>query len=257
MSEVIVIANQKGGVGKTTTAVNLAASLAAAEYGTLLVDCDPQSNATSGVGVSPRGLETGLYQLLLSQAEPDNIIQSTSLNKLKLLPSTIDLIGAEVELIDFEDRYDRLNRVISSLNGTFDYIIIDCPPSLGMLTINSLVAADSVLVPLQCEYYALEGLSQIINTIDRIRQGFNPDLGLEGVLLTMYDSRNNLSRQVADEVRNHFKEKVFNTVIPRNVRLSESPSFGQPVLLYDIRSRGAQSYLSLAKELINRNREKK
>lgn len=254
MTKIICIANQKGGVGKTTTAVNLSASLAAAEKKTLLVDCDPQGNATSGVGYPDRDIEAGVYELILEQAEPDQVRLSTELAMLDLIPATINLIGVEVEFADLEDKHIYLSRALERFRGEYEYILIDCPPSLGILTLNALTAADSVLIPLQCEYYALEGLSQIMSTVERIKQALNPKLTVEGIVLTMYDSRNNLSSQVAGNAKEHFGDLVYKTMIPRNVRLSESPSFGQPVLLYDIRSSGAQSYLHLAKELLTRKR---
>ena len=252
MPRTICIANQKGGVGKTTTAVNLAASLAAAERRTLLVDCDPQANASSGAGLTVGSIQAGLYDLLVDRAGPDETVQSTALDHLQVLPATIDLIGVEMEFVGLPDRHLHLRKSLDQLNGQYDYILIDCPPSLGLLTLNSLVAADSVLIPLQCEYYALEGLSRIMTTISRVKATHQPKLELEGILLTMFDPRNNLSHQVKAEVTKHFGPKLFEVIIPRNVRLSESPSFGQPVLLYDIRSKGAQAYLSLAQELLER-----
>ncbi|MFQ5737083.1 MAG: ParA family protein [Thermodesulfobacteriota bacterium] len=249
MARTIAVANQKGGVGKTTTAVNLAASLAVAEKRVLLVDFDPQGNATSGLGVEKNG-SGSIYHALIGQEEIGTLVKSTELRYLKVAPSSIDLIGAELELVDAPGREFKLKECLSGIKRHFDYVIIDCPPSLSLLTVNALAAADSVLIPLQCEYYALEGISQILHTIDLIKEGLNPDLEIEGIVLTMFDSRNNLAHQVEDEIREHFKEKAFKTMIPRNVRISESPSFGKPVLLYDIHSKGALSYMELAKEML-------
>lgn len=251
MGQIIAIANQKGGVGKTTTSINLSASLAVAEKRTLLVDLDPQSNASSGVGIVSANIRHTTYQALLGQVETREVIADTGIEFLKILPSTTDLIGAEIELIGEADREARLKSALRQVRDDFDYILIDCPPSLGLLTINALTAADSVLVPLQCEYYAMEGLSQLTRTIDLIQRQLNPALSLCGILLTMFDGRNNLSHQVSDEIRRHFTDRVFKTVIPRNVRLSEAPSHGLPILQYDISSRGAEAYLALARELIH------
>jgi chromosome partitioning protein len=252
MGIVIAIANQKGGVGKTTTAINLSASLAAAERACLLVDCDPQGNATTGLGMERSELKKGLYDLLFGDGSTDELITRTALPKLHLIGATTDLVGAEVEMASLMEREFLLRKALEQLKGQYDYIFLDCPPSLGFLTVNALTASDFVLVPLQCEYYALEGLSQLLRTVKAVKRSLNPALKLIGILLTMYDLRNNLSRQVADEVRDHFKDSVFEAVIPRNVRLSEAPSHGSPIILYDIRSKGAQSYLALAKELMGK-----
>jgi chromosome partitioning protein len=237
-------------VGKTTTAVNLSASIAVAERKVLLIDVDPQGNSTSGVGLNKEGSEETIYHALLRGSGLKMVIQKTALSYLDVVISNTDLIGAEVELIQAKDREKRMDRLIKEVETDYEYVFIDCPPSLGLLTINSLTAAHSVLIPLQCEYYAMEGLGQLLKTIRLIKHALNPRLEIEGILLTMFDGRNNLSHQVADEVRRHFKEKVFRTVIPRNIRLSEAPSHGKPVLLYDIHSKGAESYLNLAREIL-------
>lgn len=252
MAKIICIANQKGGVGKTTTAVNLGASLAVAERKTLLVDMDPQGNAGSGVGIERDSLKGNVYHALLGDADPAAFIRNTDLALLDILPATEDLAGAELELVTVEERERRLARALAAVADRYDYILIDCPPSLGLLTLNAMTAAGSVLIPLQCEFYAMEGLSKMLKTIRLVKRGLNPSLAVEGILLTMFDGRNNLSRQVSEEIRNHFGETTFRTVISRNVRLSEAPSHGKPVLLYDITSRGAVGYLELAKEIIER-----
>ncbi|MBM4307526.1 MAG: ParA family protein [Deltaproteobacteria bacterium] len=250
MARVICIVNQKGGVGKTTTAVNLSASIAVAEKKVLLIDIDPQGNSTSGIGFNKEESNGTIYQALLRGSGLKDMIQKTSLAHLDVVTSNTDLIGAEVELLQEKNRERRLEQLIKEVESEYDYIFIDCPPSLGLLTINSLTAAHSVLIPLQCEYYALEGLGQLLKTIRLIKQSLNPRLEIEGILLTMFDVRNNLSHQVADEVKSHFKDKVFKTIIPRNIRLSEAPSHGKPALLYDIHSKGAESYLNLAREIM-------
>jgi chromosome partitioning protein len=250
MGRIIAVANQKGGVGKTTTAVNLAAALGVAEKRTLLIDIDPQGNATSGTGISKHEVPLSIYHVLIGEKTLADVVLSTAIPSLFVAPSNINLIGAELELVNLPERETRLRDAIAPHTGTYDYIIIDCPPSLGLLTVNALTAAGSVLVPLQCEYYALEGLSELLNTIDLIRGSFNKALAIEGILLTMYSPRVNLSKQVEDEIREHFPNDVFRTIIPRNVRISEAPSFGQPVILYDARSKGAESYLLLAEEIL-------
>lgn len=256
MSKILCIANQKGGVGKTTTAINLSASLAAAEKKTLLIDIDPQGNACSGVGLTRGQIKDNIYHVLMEEKDVEDVIKNTGLSFLDVVPSSFDLIGAEIELVNVPSRELRLFRALQNVKGKYDYIIIDCPPSLGILTLNSLATADSILIPVQCEYYALEGLSSLLKTIRLVKKGLNPKLKIEGFLLTMFDSRNNLSHQVYEEVKKHFKDNVFNAIIPRNVRLGECPSFGKPILLYDIHCKGAISYLQLAQEIIDHGKGK-
>lgn len=253
MSKTICVTNQKGGVGKTTTAINLSAALAVSEKKTLLVDCDPQANATTGLGIDKTRLENSLYHGLIGERDLADIIVDTEIDTLKLIPSRVELIGFEVEMMAESESESALRRFIGGARDSFEYIIIDCPPSLSLLTVNALTASDFMLVPLQCEFYALEGVGQLIHTMNRIRESFNPVLEIAGILLTMFDKRTNLSHQVAEDAERHFKDLVFSARIPRNIRLSEAPSFGKPILLYDAVSAGAQSYFELARELISRS----
>lgn len=256
MGKIIAIANQKGGVGKTTTAINLAASLAALELKTLIIDADPQANATSGIGLNPKDIEVSVYECMVNDASVKDSIQKTDIKYLDILPSHIDLVGAEVEMVNIENREQKMRKALAPIKDNYDYIIIDCSPSLGLITVNALTAADSVIVPVQCEYFALEGLGKLLNTIKIIQTRLNPALEIEGILLTMYDTRLNLSNQVVEEVKIHFKSMVFSTIIPRNIKLSESPSFGMPAISHDAESKGAVSYLNLAREILKRNQIK-
>jgi len=252
MSRIIALANQKGGVGKTTTAINLAASLAALEKKVLIVDADPQSNATSGVGIDSKQVKVTIYDCLIDGVNPREAIMACGIDNLSVIPSNIDLVGAEIEMLERPEREKTLKKVLAVISADYDYILIDCSPSLGLLTVNALTAADSVIIPVQCEYFALEGLGKLLNTIKIIQTNLNPLLEIEGFLLTMYDSRLRLANQVVDEVTRHFQQMVFNTIIQRNVKLSEAPSYGQPAILYDAESRGTVNYLSLARELLDR-----
>jgi chromosome partitioning protein len=252
MGRIIAIANQKGGVGKTTTAINLAASLAALEKKVLIVDGDPQANATSGIGIDNRQIRSTIYDCLIDGKEPSEALLKCEVENLSIIPSNIDLVGAEIEMLDRHEREKILKEVLKKIEADYDYILIDCSPSLGLLTVNALTASNSVIIPVQCEYFALEGLGKLLNTIKIIQNNLNPELEIEGFLLTMYDARLRLSNQVADEVNKHFQQMVFKTIIQRNVKLSEAPSFGQPAILYDADSRGTVNYLNLAKELIEK-----
>ena len=253
MGKIIAVVNQKGGVGKTTTAVNLAASLAVLEHKTLLIDADPQANATSAVGVDPNEITASIYDCMIGNATAKETVVDTDLPDLKLLPANINLVGAEVEMIDVDRREYRMQDALAEIRGDYEFVIIDCAPSLGLLTVNSLVAADSVIIPVQCEYFALEGLGKLLNTIRLIQSGMNPDLAIEGILLTMYDSRLKLANAVVEDVQQHCRGIVFQTIIARNIRLSEAPSHGKPVITYDIQSRGTVNYLNLAKEILTKN----
>jgi len=254
MSKIIAIANQKGGVGKTTTSINLAASLAVLEHKTLLVDADPQANSTSGLGFEPRNIKTSIYECIINDIEPKDIILKTETPNLDLIPAHIDLVGAEIEMINLPEREHMMKRVLEKIRDKYDFIIIDCSPSLGLITINSLTAADSLIIPVQCEYFALEGLGKLLNTIKIIQSKQNPELEIEGFLLTMYDSRLRLSNQIVEEIKTHFQQMVFKTIIQRNTRLGEAPSFGQTIIMHDANSKGAINYLNLAREILQQNR---
>ena len=253
MGKTIAIANQKGGVGKTTTAINLAASLAVLEYKTLLIDADPQANATSGLGYDPKEIENSIYECIIENLDPQTVIRESTTPYLYLLPAHIDLVGAEIEMINLPDREKMMYYAVEKIKNQYDFIIIDCSPSLGLITVNALTAADSVIVPVQCEYFALEGLGKLLNTIKIVQSRLNPSLDIEGILLTMYDNRLNLSKQVVEEVKTHFQQMVFRTIINRNTKLGEAPSFGHTIMMHDINSIGAVNYLNLARELLQKN----
>jgi chromosome partitioning protein len=257
MGKIIAIANQKGGVGKTTSAINLAASLAVLEYKTLLVDADPQANSTSGLGLNPKDVKLSIYECMVEGIDPKEAIVKNDLKFLDILPSHIDLVGAEVEMVNIEHREEKMRNALARVKDEYDFILIDCSPSLGLITINSLTAANSVMIPVQCEYFALEGLGKLLNTIKIIQTRLNPNLEIEGILLTLYDARTSLGNQVVEEVRTHFKNIAFETIIPRNVKLSESPSFGLPAIVHDAESKGSISYLNLAHEILNKNGKSK